>query len=182
MCRRYLLELDDSQLGHVIKEKILSSAFLGIKKHEVYPEDQALVLILKNNQLLLTSKKWGVKSKSLIINARCETITERFTFKPMLQNRCIVIAKGFYEWKDMKTRQQKVLIQKKDSSLMFFAGIYNEKDEMVIITQKSEHEMKKVHHRVPVIFSKDEIIKYLKFEASYTNPQPEFKYQLCEES
>jgi putative SOS response-associated peptidase YedK len=41
---------------------------------------------------------WRVQwDKNPIINAKSETITQLPTFKPHLQNRCLILADGFFE-------------------------------------------------------------------------------------
>lgn len=84
-------------------------------------------------------KVWGIQKKSLIINARSETAHEKLTFKRILKNRCAIIANGFYEW----NRNKKIYITRKDESMIYFAGLFNEKHEFVILTGESEKDMKK---------------------------------------
>src|ERR1019366_165879 len=56
------------------------------------------------------SKDEGIRAYTL--NARIETIKKKQSFKGVIQNRCLVISDGFYEWQwlDAKgTKKQKYL-------------------------------------------------------------------------
>jgi len=62
------------------------------------------------------------------LNARFETLGEKPSFKPYMQNRCIVLADGFYEWQwlDPKGRKkQKYLITLENNDAFAFAGIWS---------------------------------------------------------
>ena len=58
--------------------------------------------------------------KGLLINARAETAVERRTFREsVLHRRCVIPAKGFWEWNKSK---EKFSFERWDSSVMFMAG------------------------------------------------------------
>lgn len=62
------------------------------------------------------------------LNARFETLGEKPSFKPYMQNRCLVLANGFYEWQwlDPKGRKkQKYLITLENNDAFAFAGIWS---------------------------------------------------------
>jgi len=60
------------------------------------------------------------------LNAKIETLAEKPPFKNAINNRCLVIADGFYEWQwlDQKGRsKQKYLITLPNNALFAFGGI-----------------------------------------------------------
>ncbi len=127
----------------------------------------------KNLQLF----KWGfpnyMKAGSVIINARCETLQEKPTFRKLLAaGRCLIPASGFYEWKSAtgSTRQKdKYLIRSAGSGLIYFAGLYGSfadksgipSTRFVIITTDANGQMSEIHHRMPVILEKDQALAWI---------------------
>lgn len=100
-------------------------------------------------------QKWGFKRPNhLIVNCRSES----FTTAPFLninKNRCIVIAQGYYEWKN----KQPYYISDKESKLLYMAGIWQKTDngpEYVIITREAVTPLKEIHHRMPVLLTKNQ--------------------------
>ena len=113
--------------------------------------------------------KWGFpnykQNSGVIINARCETLAEKPTFRKLLQNnRCLIPASGFYEWKTIEKHKEKYLIRPASDKLMYFAGLYNNFTDkngipftsFVIITTEANSQMSQIHTRMPVILSSAE--------------------------
>lgn len=104
--------------------------------------------------------------KKSTLNARIETLAEKPAFRNSAQNRCLVLANGFYEWQwldDKGRKKQKFLITLPDDELFAFAGIYSEwKDPQTqqttgtysIVTTRANELMSEIHNnkeRMPVI-------------------------------
>lgn len=71
--------------------------------------------------------RWGLnnfreknRAKPMVINIRLESMD--YKFKSLHQNRCVVLAEGYYEWKD----SQVFLTKPKNAELFYFAGLYRE--------------------------------------------------------
>lgn len=63
------------------------------------------------------------------LNAKMETIHEKPSFRNVVNNRCLIVADGFYEWQwlDEKGKQkQKFQLTLPDNELFAFAGIWSE--------------------------------------------------------
>ncbi|WP_419883248.1 SOS response-associated peptidase [Peribacillus sp. B-H-3] len=98
-----------------------------------------------------------------MINARAETIDVKPSFKNILKrNRCLIIADGFYEWKKEEDRKQPYHITLKNKEPFAFAGLWDEwehKGEILktctIITTEANQLMKEIHHRMPVILTRE---------------------------
>ena len=78
-----------------------------------------------------------------LINARYETLHLKPSFKN--SKRCLVIADGWFEWKNIHDKKVPFyhFIKK---SFFFMAGIYNEKG-CAIVTTNSSQNIKHIHHR-----------------------------------
>lgn len=158
MCGRYFIRFDDSEMATYIHERLKKQASFDYATSEVFPSQHALVHIYNQEGIDICVKKWGISSRSLLINARVETLNEKVTYKKIRHNRCAVLANGFYEWKNKK----KIYITKRNEPYIYFAALYNEKNEFVILTGESECKMKEIHDRTPMIMNYDDMIAYLK--------------------
>jgi putative SOS response-associated peptidase YedK len=102
------------------------------------------------------------------LNAKMETIHEKPSFRNVVNNRCLIIADGFYEWQwlDEKGKQkQKFILTLPDNELFAFAGLWSEwfdksTGELInsysILTTEANELMSKIHNtkeRMPVIVS-----------------------------
>lgn len=98
-----------------------------------------------------------------LINARSESLSEKPMWKRLLKShRCVVPARGFYEWKTVDGKKQPYYITAKDNSVLSFAGLFDhwqdsegvEMQSFTIITTEPNAEMSNIHNRMPVILSK----------------------------
>lgn len=149
---------------------------LSMKTGDVYPTNNAPVLALQNGKPSLSLMKWGYPKwdgKGVIINAKSETATEKRMFSAALSSRrCIIPSTGFYEWTQDKGQPKiKYRFNTPDSPMLYLAGLYSEfnlkendeplKERFVILTRESNADIQDIHHRMPVILYKDEIIRWL---------------------
>jgi len=112
--------------------------------------------------------KWGLipvwaKDEKIgykLINARSETVFEKNTWKKVITNqRCLVPATGFYEWKKAADGKRPFYIHKLDQPIMSFAGVWsswkssegNTLHSYAILTTAPNKEMSVLHDRMPVI-------------------------------
>ncbi|HSP12731.1 MAG TPA: SOS response-associated peptidase [Salegentibacter sp.] len=111
------------------------------------------------------------KIKKMTLNARIESITEKPAFRNSVENRCLVIANGYYEWqwKDAKGKEkQKFFIAPQEQELFAFAGIYSswtnpKTKELVnsysIVTTEANELMSEIHNhkkRMPVVLKQED--------------------------
>lgn len=116
------------------------------------------------------------KIKKMTLNARIETVTEKPAYRNSVENRCLIIADGYYEWQwlDSKGKEkQKYLIRPKNQDIFAFAGIYSSwknpsTNELVnsysIITTEANELMSKIHNnkkRMPVVLKEKDRNKWL---------------------
>lgn len=165
MCGRYFFKLEENIPEFAkLRRKLYDHDLFGFQEGEIFPTQNVLVLVADGpNDYRPVIMKWGIQGprSNLLINARSERIYEKYIFRPMLQHRCAVVANGFYEWIKQGKTKDKIYIQKEDASLIYFAGIYNEMGEFVIITGASMNEMLTVHDRTPFIMNESHMMAYL---------------------
>lgn len=178
MCGRYYFSLEDIADSALLKKKISQMSISNFAQREIFPSQQALVLIEGEDVFQVKVMKWGIKNYqgSLLINARNEGIDQKRTFSPMLSHRCLIPCNGFYEWKNKK----KVFIYEKEEPLFYLAGIYNEQDEFVIITGEAQKDMKHVHHRTPLIYHEKDIQRYLSLDCEFAVDNDNLGFRLEE--
>lgn len=66
--------------------------------------------------------------KKSTLNARIETAPEKPAFRDAVQNRCLILANGFFEWQWLDNRgrrKQKYLIRAAKEEILAFAGFYS---------------------------------------------------------
>lgn len=172
MCGRFYIpekELDDfAKLVSEVEQHLL-------KKHgEIYPGDTVPIITPKNGEREVHAVKWGFpspKGKELIINARCETVSEKPMFKaPFQKRRCLIPATGFYEWKKDGNKKIKHFISI-DNKLFYMAGLYwffkdrnNENyifPAFTILTTNANNKIQAIHNRMPVIIDENNMEKWL---------------------
>ena len=104
--------------------------------------------------------------RSMTLNAKIETLTEKPAFKNVLNQRCLVLANGFYEWQwlDAKGKNKvKFEIGIGNGELVAFAGLYSQwmnpdtreiTPTFTIVTTQANTLMAEIHNikkRMPVI-------------------------------
>ena len=156
MCGRFHFGVLPDKKGEQIKQRA-EKLNLVYKQGEIFPTDNVLCIIPKESKIDLSVMKWGINSKSLLINARVETIEDRPTYNAIKNNRCAVICNGFYEWDKQKNKYYINF----DEEYMYLACIFNEENELVILTQASSGEFENIHDRVPIIMNQEEMINYI---------------------
>jgi putative SOS response-associated peptidase YedK len=114
--------------------------------------------------------RWGLiprwaKEPSMgykMFNARAETIAEKPSFRvPFRQQRCLIPADGFYEWKAEDGRKYPYLFTLKEQTPFTFAGLWEtwrnqsggEVHSCTIITTEPNNLVADYHDRMPVIFT-----------------------------
>ncbi len=139
---------------------------------------QLVPVITKNSPNRVEMMKWGLiphwakeaKIGYKMINARAETLAEKPTFRNLIKNqRCLIPASGFYEWKKTEKGKIPYYIHEKKEPLFAFAGLYDfwkspegaEIKSFTIITTSPNEVMKNIHDRMPVILKRADEEKWL---------------------
>lgn len=182
MCGRYYIDIDMKEIKKIIEEaekNIYGDSKIG----EIFPSNIAPIYIQDEEAMKPILAKWGFPKwddKGLIINARAESLEEKYMFKKLIKtNRCTVPASSYFEWKERDSIKIKdKYIIKKPDNLMYFAGLYNvvPKDRhnqlslfdtnefdiyFTIITKKADLSVNHIHNRMPVVFEYNDISDWL---------------------
>lgn len=136
-------------------------------------------VITDENPQRIQFYQWGLiphwakndEIKKVTLNARIESAEDKPSFRDAIDQRCLVIAEGFYEWHwyDTKGREkQKYLIRPTDQEIFAFAGIYstweNPKNGAIInsysiLTTQANSLMREIHNtkkRMPIILREED--------------------------
>ncbi len=162
MCGRYSLQVELETLLDAYG--IAETSFSWEPAQEIFPTNQVPVVI-KREPKRMGLLPWGFplsNTKKPVINARIETLQQKPLFKkPFLQNRCLLPANGFFEWKQEESQRIKYFINTVNMELFSMAGLYqafktsdNNLDwRVVIITASSRGRISEIHPRMPLLVS-----------------------------
>ena len=121
--------------------------------------------------------KWGLipswakdpKIGNRMINARAETVHEKPSFRAAFKRRrCVILADGFYEWRKVGGGKTPYFISMKDDAPFAMAGLWEywqgddgtELETCTIITTAANDVMLPLHHRMPVILSPTNVVRW----------------------
>ena len=169
MCGRY----SQRQSAEIIAQAFQIDHIPALKPRYNIAPTQPVPTILQlptSTKRQLKMLNWGLipswakdtKISSKLINARAETVAEKPSFRSAFrQRRCLVIADGFYEWKQQEDKQkQPFYFRMNDEHPFAFAGLWEhwqdkDSEEVIdsctILTTEPNELMQSVHNRMPVI-------------------------------
>lgn len=168
MCGRFVV--DDTVWGEV--ERLIGWLDRSrLVSGDVFPSQQILILRKKSGyeqELSFCMAHWGYPGYGggrEIINARAETVQEKPSFRAdFAQRRCVIPAKGFYEWNPKKEKfyfsGQQPQGGKLRRTVLYLAGIYSNdpgRERVTILTTGANASMRPVHDRMPLLLSEEEI-------------------------
>jgi|SRR5690554_794726 len=173
MCGRFTLTLTPKQLEAYLEERydILNKSELKLPRYNMSPSNEVVSVLHDGSKHRVGTLKWGFRplySKSdrplEIINVKGETVFEKPIFKSsVLHRRCVILADSFYEWKSDKTDKNPYRFMT-DQKVFPMAAIWqtvkSTKGENIhtvaIVTTKNNDILNGIHHRMPVILTKEE--------------------------
>lgn len=170
MCGRYVLKatLEELQQNY---GAVPEGTFSAKPNYNVAPSHHMPVILetKEAKERIIQAHRWGLvpfwadslKTGYSMINARGESLSKKKSFqKPFRSQRCIVPASGFYEWKTTDSGKYPHFIQRKESELMHFAGLWEEWEDpengeavnsYTIITTGANKPMEELHDRMPAM-------------------------------
>lgn len=165
MCGRYYVDEETAQEIERIIRNLDKRLKAAPKYGEIYPTNNVMVVQSDEGQSILSDMIWGFpqyQRKGVIINARSETALDKRMFSKITRNhRCLIPAKGFYEWDKSKN---KISFERSDGEIMLLAGIWNQYDQdnrFVIFTTDANDSMQNIHNRMPLIMEPSEVDTWL---------------------
>ncbi|MCP3738876.1 SOS response-associated peptidase [Rossellomorea sp. BNER] len=172
MCGRYTLT---TPIEQIIEEFMIDQMVQEWEiRYNIAPSQSILTMIQNGESRRAGPTKWGltpfwVKNKKNfkpLINARSETIGEKASFKHLInKNRAVIIADGFYEWKQESEEKQPIRFILKNGKPFVFAALWDKQTEngedtitSTILTTEANELIQPVHKRMPVILTDKEDI------------------------
>lgn len=139
--------------------------------YNICPTQMVPVCVSRDGSRSLEPMHWGLvphwakdtKFAANMINARAETLTEKPSFKPLLdKNRCIIMVSGFYEWQRTEKTKTPYKVERSDQQPMLLAGLWthNERldiDSYAVITTAAPESFTPIHDRAPAILEQADI-------------------------
>ncbi len=186
MCGRFSLTLNAEQIESRFGVSVPQSYR---PRYNIAPTQEILALISEGQSRILQNLRWGLiphwakdsKIAQKLINARAETLWEKPSFRDAVRRRrCLIIADGFYEWR--QTPQGKkipVYVRLKSKEPFGFAGLWETWQSpdgqtlktCTIITTEPNELIKPIHNRMPVIVPRD-------LEELWLDPSPKARAEL----
>ena len=193
MCGRMTLSAPPEEI--IEKYKIQELRAQLKPRFNISPSQQIAAVTEEAEGRVLDGYRWGLipswaddaKIGYKMINAKCETVAEKPSYKKLLTSRrCIIPADGFYEWKGEKPNKTPFHIHMKDRSVFGIAGLWSPwrpkgSDDpwlhtCTVITTTNNELMAPIHDRMPVILDAeaaeawlnpdlteaDQLLKYLR--------------------
>jgi len=163
MCSRFELNSDTRA---IVARFGLRTPLPNLPGHVIRPTDPALVITAQGPRLLRfgLTVEWENRP---VINARAETAATRSTFKPLLQQRCLVPADAWIEWQKVTSgRKPMWRLRPREDGLFALAGLIRG-EEFVVLTCAPPPSIAFVHDRMPVVMA-------AKAEAAWLDPAQDF--------
>jgi putative SOS response-associated peptidase YedK len=183
MCGRYTLTDPDPRLLRFRFGLTESVEIDHEPRYNVAPTDPVLAVRLTDKgEREPGVLRWGLiphyadpeDFDRLLINARAETVAEAAAFRDAFQtHRCLVVADGFYEWRQEETGRKPVWITRPSREPFGFAGLWAEArradgssvHSCAIVTCPPGEVVAPIHDRMPVILERDAEAEWLQPEA-----------------
>jgi putative SOS response-associated peptidase YedK len=173
MCGRYTLTDPDPRLLR-FRFGLTESAEIEQKpRYNVAPTDPVLAIRLNRvGEREPGILRWGLIPHfadpedfgRLLINARAETVADAATFRDAFAtHRCLIVADGFYEWREEETGKKPVWITRPSREPFAFAGLWakarrangNSIHSCTIVTCRPGEVVAPIHDRMPVILGQE---------------------------
>ncbi len=119
---------------------------------------------------------WSKDKKNININARCETLFEKKSFRESFKSkRCLIAINGWYEWKMVEDKKVPYFIKPSKSNYFGCAGLYDEWYDneskkvllsVALITTEPNDIVANIHDRMPMILDKKDYKLWLNKEST----------------
>lgn len=173
MCGRYTLAYEDFSFLLEYYGITAEASVSYPPRYNVAPGQDVPAVIHDGQRRRLGLLRWGLipawaKDEKIgfkTINARSETLTERPSFRKLIERkRCLLPADGFYEWKKSDGKKQPMRITLKSRALFSFAGLYDtwlsptgdKISTCTIVTVKPNQLLSSIHNRMPAILQRED--------------------------
>jgi putative SOS response-associated peptidase YedK len=149
------------------------------KAYNIKPTNRVVGIVsnVETGENEVVRLRWGFVKGNKFFKARGETIHEKRLFgKAFKERRCLILANGFFEWKKEDGKSIPFYFKMKNNDLFAIAGVYNKhideeddgkiKYQYAVITVEPNEIVEEIFHRMPLIFSLENEIKWLDTQTS----------------
>lgn len=178
MCGRYTLTVNLQTVAQVFN---VAPTLETKPRYNIAPTQEVVSIMGDDGSKHLAWLRWGLIPKwakdasigSRMINIRADTLGEKPSFRRLLDSkRCLMVADGFYEWKEENGVKYPIYYTLKDQEPFAFAAIWdnwtNPQGEQIrscaMITTDPNALVAQVHNRMPVILPKEARQEWLNTE------------------
>jgi len=167
MCARYELNVapqDIIERFGLCTEVSVFNAFYPT--NDIRPTNRVPVIGQDDHVKML---RWGLEvpwQSSPIINARSETAAQKPTFKALLNQRVIVPATAYFEWRKDGADRIKTRIALANAAVFAMAG-FCDGDRFTVLTCGAAPEISYIHNRMPVVFAQSAEMAWLNPDAGF---------------
>lgn len=175
MCGRFTLTYPD---GHLLALAlgVDASALAGwAPRFNIAPTQEHPIVLLKGEDRHVVRARWGLANdwamdansatRTININARAETLSERPSFREAFERRrCVVPADGFYEWQGTRGERRPYWFHRPRGGLLLLAGLFERRQQtggaveytFTIVTTEANATVGQLHNRMPVILGEND--------------------------
>jgi putative SOS response-associated peptidase YedK len=167
MCGRFFLARRAMEIAQALGLPLAPSAGAWRPRYNIAPTQDVLAVVAGPAGPVIEPRKWGLIPHwardaaigNRMINARLETIATKPAYsKPLRSSRCVVLADGFFEWKQTPSGKIPVAMSAPEG-MLGFAGIWaawtppsgDPVQSCTIITREAAGNAAKIHGRMPAI-------------------------------
>ena len=176
MCGRYSILRSRREHEQFFKA-IAQEGFSLMERYNAAPRQFLPVVVDGKGNRKRIPMQWGYIPTSIKdtahetrINTRTETLKLNPAYLDLLHhNRCIIPASGFYEWDKSQKVRTPYYFYSKQADFLSFAGIWQSRSlpdgrkfkAFTIITTEADPEISRIHNRMPLILSHEEVDVWL---------------------
>ena len=115
--------------------------------------------------------KWGFKGRTLLVNARTETASQKPTFaESWAARRCVIPASCYYEWEhpsgeNSRGHGVKYRIAPRAGGLTWLCGLYRIEEGLpvfVVLTREPWEHIRFIHDRMPLIMPEKLVTEWIR--------------------
>jgi len=167
MCGRFTASFEFREIK--VRYNLQRDLPLFARRYNIAPSQEVPVIIQNGGKNELKIMRWGLVPSwapdrsiaSRMINARAESITDKPSFRRLVESRrCLIPADGFYEWRREGSGKVPVWFHLKKKEPFAFAGLWDVWRDgegeilhsFTIITTLPNALLRRIHKRMPVIF------------------------------
>lgn len=173
MCGRFSLFVPPGDLEARFGAELADSV---PRRYNIAPGDE-VAAIRNDADGLIDRLEWGLlpgwvndpADYPRPINARAESIAEKPSFRgAFAERRCLVLADGFFEWREYNGSKQPYRITRRDEEPFAFAGLWeawgpdgDRRRTATIVTTAANETVAPIHDRMPAILAPEEERRWL---------------------